>query len=72
MTGPDHELVTEIHVLLDNIDKISAWLRQAESLLVEEKYNESTERIGESLSYEFADMEFWMLKVISKLEKHFQ
>ena len=72
MTGPDHELVTEIHILLDNIDKISAWLNQAESLLVEEKYDESTERIGESLSYEFADMEFWMLRVIDKLENHFQ
>ena len=72
MTGPDHELVTEIHVLLDNIDKISAWLKQAESLLVEEKYDESEERIGEWLSFEFADMEFWMLRVIDKLEDHFQ
>lgn len=72
MTGPDHELVTEIHILLDNIDKISAWLNRAESLLVEEKYDESEEQIGESLSYEFADMEFWMLKVIDKLEDHFQ
>lgn len=72
MTGPDHELVIEIHTLLDNIDKISAWLNRAESLLVEEKYDESEERIGESLSYEFADMQFWMLKVIDKLENHFQ
>ena len=72
MTGPDHELVTEIHILLDNIDKISAWLNRAESLLVEEKYDESEERLGESLSYEFADMEFWMLRVIDKLEDHFQ
>lgn len=72
MTGPDHELVTEIHVLLDNIDKISAWLNRAESLLVEEKYDESEERIGEWLSHEFADMEFWMLRVIDKLEDHFQ
>ena len=72
MTGPDHELLTEIHVLLGNIDKISAWLNRAESLLVKEKYDEAEERIGESLSYEFADMEFWMLRVIDKLENHFQ
>lgn len=71
MTGPNHELITEIHLLLDSIDTISVLLNQAERLLVEEKYNELKDRIGESLIYEFADMRSLMSNVIDDLNDHF-
>lgn len=53
MTGPDHELVTEIHILLDNIDKISAWLNRAESFWLKKSMmnlkNESVNRLAMNL-----------------------
>ena len=71
MTGPDHELITEIRLLLDSIESISVLLGQAEHLLAKEKYNELKDRIGESLIYEFADVRRLMSKIIDGLNDHF-
>lgn len=68
MDGPSHELVTEIHVALDNLDKISAWLRQAETLLNEERYDDADTEISQYLSWEITDLNYWIASIIEKLE----
>lgn len=69
MTGHSHELITEIHTALDNLDKISAWLRQAEDLIAKDQYDDAETQISAYISWEITDLNYWLAKIIEQLEQ---